>query len=192
MKKAFIIHGAYGHPEENWIPWLKAELEKNNYEVHVPTFPTPENQNLKSWREVFQPYEKLLNESSILIGHSIGVAFILDTLERISISIKASFLISGFIGPFEGEWANPDFDLINQTFTEKKFDWETIKRNCRNFYIYHSDNDPYVPMYKAEEIAAHLNTKVIVIQNAGHFNEKAGYLTFEELLNNIKSTDKEK
>jgi len=30
MKKVnvFIIHGADGHPKENWFPWLKSELGK--------------------------------------------------------------------------------------------------------------------------------------------------------------------
>ena len=28
MKRAFIIHGWGGHPEERWYPWAKNELEK--------------------------------------------------------------------------------------------------------------------------------------------------------------------
>ena len=28
-----IIHGIYGHPEENWFPWLKNKLEGMGYEV---------------------------------------------------------------------------------------------------------------------------------------------------------------
>jgi esterase/lipase len=44
--KVFIIHGVGGYPEENWFPWLKAELENRGHEVHVPQFPTPENQAL--------------------------------------------------------------------------------------------------------------------------------------------------
>ena len=31
MKTALIIHGAFGSPTENWIPWLKAELEKTGH-----------------------------------------------------------------------------------------------------------------------------------------------------------------
>lgn len=50
-----------------------------------------------------------------------------------------------------------------------------IKQNCKKFYIYHSDNDPYVPMKKATELAKKLDSKIIEIKNAGHFNEKAGY-----------------
>jgi predicted alpha/beta hydrolase family esterase len=53
MKNAFIIHGSYGHPKENWFPWLKNELEKLNYKVFVPAFPTPQNQSLASWFKTF-------------------------------------------------------------------------------------------------------------------------------------------
>jgi len=40
MANIFIIHGAYGNPDENWIPWLKTELEKLGNRVFVPKFPS--------------------------------------------------------------------------------------------------------------------------------------------------------
>ena len=58
MANVFIIHGAYGSPDENWIPWLKKELDKPGCEVYAPKFPTPENHNLDSWSKVFSGYEK--------------------------------------------------------------------------------------------------------------------------------------
>ena len=82
MKKnnLFIFHGAFGSPNENWFPWLKTEVEKLGIEVFVPTFPTPEGQSLNSWNKAFEPYEKHLSEKSILAGHSLGTAFILNLL----------------------------------------------------------------------------------------------------------------
>jgi len=60
------------------------------------------------------------------------------------------------------------------------------KQNCKQFFIYHSDNDPYVPIECANELADKLGVKPKIIKNAGHFNEKAGYLEFEYLFNDIK------
>lgn len=51
MKNVLIIHGAYGNPKENWIPWLTAKLEAVRYKVDTPQFPTPENQPMKTgWK----------------------------------------------------------------------------------------------------------------------------------------------
>ena len=172
--KFIIIHGAYGNPEESWFPWLRKELEKLG-EVIVPEFPTPEGQTLENWRKVFNSSDK----GTILIGHSLGPAFILDLLERHK--AKAAFLVAGFIRKLGLE----EYDSINYTFF-KEFDWETIKKNCPKFFIYHSDNDPFVPLKYGQEIADKLGAELALIKGAGHFNEKAGYFKFEKLLEDIK------
>lgn len=181
MANIFIIHGSYGSPKENWFPWLKRELDKEKHRVFAPVFPTPKNQNLDNWLEVFAQYKIYLNEQAIIIGHSLGPAFILSILEKLKRSVKACYFVSGFIGLLD----NPAFDEINKTFTDKNFDWEKIKQNCKNFYIYHSDNDPYVNINKAKELAGKLGVEVKEIKGAGHFNFEIGYDKFELLLNDV-------
>ena len=78
------------------------------------------------------------------------------------------------------------FDKINRTFADKQFNWNKIKSNSKKFYVFHSDNDPYVPLEKAEDLAKKLGVNVILVKNAGHFNEKSGYNRFELLLTEIK------
>ncbi|MBU0760931.1 MAG: alpha/beta hydrolase [Nanoarchaeota archaeon] len=181
--KFFIIHGSYGSPKENWFPWLKERLEEEGNNVFVPEFPTPNNQSLDNWMKVFDDfYSSEVGEDSIFIGHSLGPAFILSILERLNIKVKACFFVSGFLGLL----GNPEFDEVNKTFIAKEFDWERIRKNCENFYVYHSDNDPYVSLEKAKELAEKLGTEVIIVKNAGHFNESSGYLKFELLLKDIE------
>ena len=55
-----IIHGSYGSPEKNWFPWLKEELKKSGINTFVPRFPTPKNQNLDTWANVFKDYEPIV------------------------------------------------------------------------------------------------------------------------------------
>lgn len=181
-RNAFIIHGAYGSSEENWLPWLRSELKGKGFQVFVPNFPTPEGQTLENWMKVFDEYGYFLDEGSILIGHSAGVAFILSVLEKSQKSVKACFLVSGFIDFLD----NDDFDSINMSFIDKDFDWGKIKKNCGGFYLYHSDNDPYVPFAKAENLAEKLEVRIKVVGGAGHFNHAAGYDRFELLLGDIE------
>ena len=183
MKNVFIIHGAHGTPEENWFPWLKAELEKLDYKVFVPKFPTPENQTLKDWLEVFKDYEQYFNNDTIVVGHSIGATFLLSVIEKLEKSIKAALFVSGFVDLLDNE----EFDKINKTFVEHNFDWDKIKQNCSEFFIYHSDNDPYVPLDIARNLADKLDRDIVIVKNAGHFNKDAGYDKFNLLLDKIKS-----
>jgi len=183
MANIFIIHGAFGKPEENWFPWLKSELEKLNHRLFIPSFPTPEGQTLGNWENVFDEYKQYLNEESIVIGHSLGPAFLLNIIQQLDKPIKAAFFISGFISLLGDEV----FDSINKTFINKEFKWDKIHKNCRQFYIYHSDDDPYVPIIYANELADKLNESIKLIKNAGHFNEKSGYKKFGLLLEDINN-----
>lgn len=179
--KFFLIHGAYGNPDENWFPWLLNKLEELGHQVIIPEFPTPEGQNLDNWMNVFDDYFNMIDDESVLIGHSLGPAFILSVLEEINTKVKACF----FVSPFLGLIGNPDFDNINETFVCKEFDWEKIKNNCNKFFAYYGNNDPYVPLKEAKKISDKLGIKLKIIENGGHLNEQAGYDNFPELLEDI-------
>lgn len=183
MTNIIIIHGTGGNPNRNWFPWLKSELEKSDCRVFVPKFPTPENQSLENWLNVFKDYEQYLDENSIVVGHSLGPAFLLSVLENLNRPIKAAFFVAGFTGLLN----NSDFDELNESFVTKSFDWAKIKKNCKKFYVINSDNDPYVPLEKGKSLAENLGTELITLKNAGHINEEARYTEFSFLLDKINN-----
>ncbi|MFT5036831.1 MAG: putative alpha/beta hydrolase family esterase [Candidatus Azotimanducaceae bacterium] len=186
VKNAFIIHGAYGNPDENWIPWLRTELESSGYNVFAPQFPTPEGQSYDSWMNVIELHLSEFNKKTVLIGHSIGATFALSILEKLDVQIAKTALVAGFVGSFEGKYANQMFDSINKTIAEREFDWEKIKNNSKEFYILYGNNDPYVPPEKPHELGKHLQVEPIVIPGGGHLNEDADFLKFPELLQVIE------
>lgn len=178
MKTAFIFHGTEGYPEENWFPWLKEKLEGKGYKVIVPQFPSPPEVAAKilEWFSVLRDYEGEINENIILIGHSLGGVFSLRILEKLKHPVKAVFLVGTPIGikPI----INYDRD---SSFSGFDFDWSTIKNNSKNFIVFHSDDDPYVGLENGKQLAKNLGVDLSFVPNAGHFNEKAGYIKFEEL-----------
>lgn len=182
MRKIFMIHGSYGDPENCWFPWLKKELEKLGCKVIVPRFPTPKGQILSQWIKTFEEYIPDLDENSIMIGHSLGTPFILNILQRLNHPIKASFFVGGFIGLV----GNTKFDPIIKSFSDRKFNWKRIKQNCSSFTVIHSDNDPYVPLPKGQELAKLLGVELTLIPGGMHFNTAAGWLKFNQLLDKIK------
>ena len=181
MVGIFFIHGSYGHPSENWFPWLKKELEKLGHKCYIPAFPTPENQELGNWLEIFKSYIPKLNSSTVLVGHSTGATFLLRLLERIDKKVKSVFLVAGPVKPL-----NNQFDKVNMSFVNPAFDWKKIKSNAKHFYPVYSENDPYVSPEHGKIISENLGAELILLKDAGHFNAKVGYIKFEFLLNLIK------
>jgi uncharacterized protein len=177
-----IIHGSYGHPGENWFPWLANEVRKLGHKAGVPTFPTPEGQNLNNWRSSFREQIGNVTRDMILVGHSLGSGFIFSLLEESDMPVKGTFLASGFLGKLGLE----EFDLINESFVCREFNWKRIRENAGKVYIYNSDNDPYVPLVKGEELAEKLGVRLTVIKNGGHINASAGFRTFPRLLEDLR------
>jgi len=176
----FIFHGTGGHTKENWFPWLREKLEEKDCKIFIPQFPTPKGQSLESWLKVFADYKKYVNEETIIIGHSLGGIFLLRLLECFQCPIKAAIFTGTPIGVRPILYYDGD-----NSFSGFSFNWPAIKNNAKYFGVFHSDNDPYVSLGNGEQLAKELGVKLSLIPNAGHFNAKAGYLTFPQLLEKI-------
>jgi predicted alpha/beta hydrolase family esterase len=172
--RIIVLHGSFGSPDGNWFPWLKKNFESEGVQVIVPRFPSPNGQSLVAWTEVFNQEIGALDQSSILIGHSLGAGFALSLLESSTSPIEATFLVAGFLG----ELGLPDYDKINASFVCKEFDWQKIKKNAGELVIVSGDNDPYVPFVKGEQLASHLQSPLTVIPGGGHLNAESGFDSF--------------
>ena len=181
-KQVIIIHGSYGRPTSNWFPWLAKQVQSYGHSVALPTFPTPVGQDLTSWKQAFREQVGTLTPDTILVGHSMGVGFVLRLLEESEHPILGTFLAAGFIGAL----GLPDYDSINASFFVHPFDWQMIGQNAGGVHVYASDDDPYVPFEHTNEIARQLATPLTIIQGAAHLNEETHFVTFPQLLEDIK------
>ena len=179
----FIFHGTEGHPQENWFPWLKEKLEAKGCKVFVPQFPSPPvvPSKIAEWFDVLKNYEKDINEDTILIGHSLGGVFALKVLEQLRHSVKAVF----FIGTPIGVRPILNYDR-DSSFSGFDFNWQNIKNKSKQFVVYQSDDDPYVSLGNGEQLAKELGVELSFIPSAGHFNKKAGYTAFPQILTAIE------
>ena len=80
MKRAIIVHGWDGFPEEAWFPWLKRELEARGFTVDVPQMPEAATPKIDLWVPALAQAVGAPDVELVLIGHSIGVQTILRYL----------------------------------------------------------------------------------------------------------------
>ena len=180
MKNYFIIHGSFGHSKENWFPWLENEL-KNRGRVFNLDYPVGDGyQNYDNWEKVLNEIKNHINEESVFICHSIGCVFLVKYCIKNQIKIGKAIFVAGVNNQL-GQ--HKEFDDVNKTmFTNNAKDFHHL---CSNRICFYSNNDPYIKLEKLKEFAKEVNAQEILIENAGHFNEKAGYTKFEEILNYI-------
>lgn len=183
MRNIFIFHGTEGYPEENWFPWLKDQLQSMGHAVHVPQFPSPPKvpAKISEWFDVLKNNEQYIDKDTILIGHSLGGIFTLRVLEKLNHPVHAAAFIGTPIGVRPIHNYNRD-----DAFSGFSFDWQSIAKKSSNFIVFQSDNDPYVSLGNGEELSKYLGATLSFVPNAGHFNKRAGYTKFDELLEKIK------
>lgn len=177
----FIIHGSFGSPFVNWVPWLRGVLEKDNLEVYTPDFPTGVGyQNFDNWSRVLDAYVKagLINENTTIFAHSIAPIFICKFLVKNKIKVKRLVFVCGF-NNYLG--INEEYDAVNKSmyFDELK----DIKNFCDDIICFYSDNDPYVKYQAEKDFADLIANKQFCIKNGGHLNSESNYSEFKELLN---------
>lgn len=182
MNNYFIIHGSYGNPYKNWIPWLKRELSKRKIDCIVPSLPSPYKQDYESWSKILKTYNEIgyITENTVFVTHSLGGIFIIKFLIENCIKVKKIITVAGF----NNITFQDDMNLYKSFYLDEN---ELLKINslCEEIICIYSDNDPYIPIEKAEEFASRIKSEKVIINNAGHFNEKYGYIEFKELLKHL-------
>ncbi len=175
-----IIHGTKGTPQSNWFPWLKDALEDLGHNVVVPEFPTPKDQDVDNWLDVFDDnIEDPAN--TVLIGHSIGATLLFNALFGAEEAFKATF----FVAPVLENIGKPEYDKLNQSFYDIEFDWQDIKSHAGAVHILYGESDPYIPKSQVEALERHLKTRMTVIPRGGHLNSEAGFTEFPDILKMI-------
>ena len=174
QKRVFIIHGWHGYPEEGWFPWLKKELEKNNFKVETPKMPNTDSPNIKSGTSFLSKLVKKTDESTYFVGHSIGCQTILRYLETLNPNTKIGGMI--LVAPWmtlneatykeEGEEGRK----IAKLWIETPINFKKIKTMTNNIIAVFSDNDPYVPLENINIFEKELNATIILEQKKGHFS----------------------
>jgi hypothetical protein len=181
--KVFLIHGLGGWPNGGWRPYLMSELSNKSVFCQALAMPSPDKPILSEWiNEIEINLKKYPKDKIILVGHSLGVSCILHFLQKEKMkNIKGVVLVSG---PYKNE------KKVLKNFFETEFDFNKIKKSCKNFSIIHGDNDKAVPFSHAEFLKENLNCDLIKIKNGGHLNGSAGFLklpqAFKEILKMIK------
>jgi len=178
MYDIVILHGTFGHPFENWIPWLFDSLSSENKKVLVPQFPSPDGQSFESWEKILLSYVHLFNENTIFVGHSLGATFAVDFIVKHKLKLKKLFLISGLYKKIGIE----EFDILNQSFFNSRDSLSQLKSYTDQILSIYSQNDPYLSFETLKEFADLCQAKSIIIESGGHFNKSAGYEKFHELL----------
>ena len=183
MSNYFIIHGSFGNPFVNWVPYLRKEIENKGLEVYTPDFPTGVGyQNYENWEKLLKVYldSGLINENTTIFAHSIAPIFICKFLINNKVKVKRLVFVCGF-NNYLG--INEEYDTVNESmFLDNLSD---IKKYCDDIVCYYSENDPYVKYEKEKEFADTITDKQIIIEDGGHLNTDSGYQEFKELLKYI-------
>ncbi|MCW8966697.1 MAG: class I tRNA ligase family protein, partial [Candidatus Pacearchaeota archaeon] len=77
---------------KNWLPWIKEELEKKEFNVFTPLMPESWAPNYKKWKNEFEKIS--VDENSVLIGYSAGGAFLVRWLSETKTKIKKIILVA--------------------------------------------------------------------------------------------------
>jgi predicted alpha/beta hydrolase family esterase len=118
---------------------------------------------------------------TLLIGHSTGAPFLMRMAEEAD---EADEAYGGLfaVAPFARLLGTEKFDRLNASFLEKPFDWVRVRAGARRRVCFIGDNDPYVPLAEAEDVAKALEAERCVVKKGGHLNAAAGFTQFPELL----------
>ncbi len=170
MKRAFLVHGWGGSPEREWFPWLKAELERNGFEVRVPALPDSDHPRIATWVPTLAAAVGTPDADTYFVGHSMGC----QTIARYLAGLDDSTQVGGVVyvgGYFDSLTLGEDEEVeVWDEWYNAPLDLSRVKAHAPRSIAIFSDDDPYVPFENAKRFEQELGSKIIVEHGQGHFS----------------------
>jgi len=171
-KRAIIVHGWDGFPEEGWFPWLKSELEKQGFDVIVPQLPDAAIPRIEKWVPTLTTAVGAIDEQTYFIGHSMGCQAIARYLETLPADQKigGAVFVAGFFKRLTGLENTPDEQGVKDQWLGTPIDLEKVKSHLPKSVAIFSDDDPWVPLDNQDDFHDKLGSEIIIQHSKGHFS----------------------
>jgi hypothetical protein len=200
MKKAIIIHGWDGNPENCWFPWLKSQLEKKGFEVFIPEMPETSKPEINKWIGKLGEVVKNsggINKETYFIGHSIGCQAILRypaTLEDKNNKIKGIILVAPWLKLDEQTIKEEGEDVfeIAKPWIETPINLDKVRKKAGDFSILYSTSDPYVSSDDLVILQKKLKAREVNMGDMGHFDDEAGIKEIPQIIDIIDEIESRK
>ena len=184
MKEVILIHGYNGVPKI--YEWLKGELEKIDYTVIIPKFPSQVGVIYKNWKMILDEYKNYIDRDTIIVAHSIGNEFIIKYLVENNLDIKLYISLAGFAEVFENE-GKDDLNRAVKEFLITEQEINKFKELVDKKYSIYSDNDHIVPLKVLEKYPKMIDAKSMLIKGIGHMGKKSGLENIPEVIEIIEN-----
>jgi len=188
MKRVIIVHGWGGSPNQDWLQWLKSELESREFKVEVPEMPDTMKPKIEVWVSKLSEVVGTPDKDTYLVGHSIGCQTVLRYIQTLPEGAKVggAVCVAGWFNLTDETWDEEYNHEIGDPWIETPMDYEKIKSHTDKIVDIVSDNDPYVPLSDTDIFKEKLGAKVIIIKEQGHISGEDGVtelpIALEELL----------
>lgn len=175
--KAILLHGnGRSTPNDNWLPFVKTELEKLGIEVIAPQFPDVPLAREEYWMPFLQALQP--DEKTILIGHSTGAIAAMRYAEHSA--LFGSILVATYF---------TDLGIERETLSgyfNRPWQWNSIKNNQQWIAQFASVDDPWIPIAEPRFVHKQLNTEYYEFTDKGHFGGDYHKADFPELIQALK------
>jgi len=143
----------------HWLKWLQRELIAKGIPTENPMMPNPWVPEYEVFKKEFEKYS--VDESTILVGHSCGCAFLVRWLGETRRSIAKLILVA--------PWKIPDEDDEGRKeFYNYPID-ETLKDRVKEIVIFTSNDEEEDGKTSAKIFHDALDGELIELPNHGHY-----------------------
>lgn len=176
MKNAILVHGCCDkeeflnekHPSgsnSHWFPWMQKQLNIAGIENQTPEMPTPYQPIYNEWKRVFEQF--IVNEETILVGHSCGAGFLLRWLGETNKKIAKLILVAPYFDPRKKNEERSDL---------MDFQVDSGVGEKNEVHIFYSSDDPVEGVKESIDELANLLPKA-----HKHFFSDKGHFCYEEM-----------